>query len=173
MSEIKQTTERVRLSQWDAIVLESVRALGLDSEELLRRAAEGELPSADNSIIADFTPLLILHREQPEVLEQAVKQGYRIKYNTLGGINTWIKIVFGRDSEVERGEGIEGVAVELTAAERERLAPVLSIGWTIERQGEGKPAEVSQNAGNESFVGENNVGVGEPTFSYRVVPVRA
>lgn len=152
MSETAQTTERVRLSQWDAIVLESVRALGLDGEELLSRAAEGNLPPADGSVITDFAPLLALHREQPEVLEQAVKQGYRIKYNTLGGIHTWIKIVFGRESEVERSEGIEGVAVDLTAAERDRLAPVLSIGWTIEPQS--SPGEAGQ------------------ALPYRIVPIR-
>lgn len=153
MSEIISATERVRLSQWDAIVLESVRALGLDGEELLRRAAEKDLPAADGSIITDFEPLLTLHAEHPEVLEQAVKQGYRIKYNTLGGIQTWIRIVFGLESEVERGEGMEGVAVELTSAERDRLHPVLSIGWTIEPQQE--EAKRPEAAG------------------YRVVPVRA
>lgn len=153
MSETAQTTERVRLSQWDAIVLESVRALGLDGEELLRRVSEGDLPSADGSIVTDFAPLLALHNGQPEVLEQAVKQGYRIKYNTLGGINTWIRIVFGLESEVEREEGIEGVAVELTANERDLLSPVLSIGWVIEAQsGEAARAEAAP---------------------YRVVPVRS
>lgn len=153
MSETTQTTDRVRLSQWDAIVLESVRALGLDGEELLSRVAEGNLPPADGSIVTDFAPLLTLHHEQPEVLEQAVKQGYRIKYNTLGGINTWIRIVFGLESEVEREEGIEGVAVELTATERDLLSPVLSIGWSIEAQsGEATRAEAAP---------------------YRVVPVRS
>ena len=152
MSETTQTTERVKLSQWDAIVLESVRALGLDGEELLRRVARGDLPPADGSIITDFAPLLTLHQEQPEILEQAVKQGYRIKYNTLGGINTWIRIVFGLESEVEREEGIEGVAVELTATERDLLFPVLSIGWTIEAQsGEAARTDATR---------------------YRVVPVR-
>lgn len=144
--------ERARLSQWDAIVLESVRALGLDGEELLRRTAVGDLPSAEGAVVSDFGPLLTLHQEQPEVLKQAVEQGYRIKYNTLGGIHTWIRIVFGRESEIERGEGIEGVSVELTAEERERIAPVLSIGWTIRKQ-EGDVSE----AGTES---------------YRIVPVR-
>lgn len=148
-----ESAERVRLSQWDAIVLESVRALGLNGEELLRRTAEGDLPSAEGAAVSDFGPLLTLHEEQPEVLRQAVKQGYRIKYNTLGGIHTWIRIVFGRESEVERGEGIEGVSVTLTAEERERLAPVLSIGWTIQ-----KPEEETSESG---------------TALYRIVPVRA
>lgn len=148
-----ESVERVRLSQWDAIVLESVRALGLDGEELLNRTASGDLPSAEGAVVSDFGPLLTLREEQPEVLRQAVEQGYRIKYNTLGGIHTWIRVVFGRESEVERGEGIEGVSVELTAEERERIAPVLSIGWTIRKQ----EADVSE--------------VG--TESYRIVPVRA
>ncbi|OWA34179.1 hypothetical protein B9G55_17810 [Saccharibacillus sp. O16] len=145
--------ERVRLSQWDAIVLESVRAKGLDGESLLERAAAGKLPDPTDSLVSDFSPLLTLHEEQPEVLRQAVTEGYRIKYNTLGGINTWIKIVFGREPEVERSEGMEGVSVSLTDEEYARLAPVLSIGWTLERQ-EGEAAEAGM-------------------APYRVIPVRA
>ncbi|OWR30929.1 hypothetical protein CDO73_10110 [Saccharibacillus sp. O23] len=148
-----ESGERVRLSQWDAIVLESVRALGLNGEELLNRAASGDLPSAEGSVVTDFGPLATLQQEQPEVLKQAVDQGYRIKYNTLGGIHTWIRIVFGRESEVERGEGIEGVSVELTAEERDRIAPVLSIGWTIRKQ-EGDASEAG-------------------TALYRIVPMRS
>jgi len=152
-NESLKRNEQVRLSQWDAIVLESVRALGLDGEELLKRAALGDLPQPDGSAVSDFAPLLTLQAEQPDVLRQAVLQGYRIKYNTLGGIHTWIRVVFGRESEVEREEGIEGVGVELTPEERDRLAPVLSVGWTLEKQ--------------EGQASESGAGL------YRVVPVRA
>lgn len=153
MSERTQIAKQVKLSQWDALVLESVRALGVDGADLIRRVAEKDLPDAEGSIISDFIPLLTLHAEHPEILEQAVQQGYQIKYNTLGGINTWIRVVFNRESEVEREEGKEGVAVELTSAERDLLLPVLSIGWTIEQQ-EGESQHPEANL-------------------YRVVPVRA
>lgn len=146
-------TERVKLSQWDAIVLESVRSLGLTDEEILHRTAQGDLPASRDEAIPSFEPLLTLQAEQPETFERAVTEGYRIKYNTLGGINTWIRIVFGREAEVERSEGIEGVASELTPDERDRLEPVLSIGWTIEPQQSG----------------ETN-GEAAP---YRIVPVRS
>ncbi|WP_216671638.1 hypothetical protein [Saccharibacillus qingshengii] len=153
MTETTETAERVRLSQWDAIVLESVRALGLTDEEILHRTADGTLPEPQDEAISSFEPLRVLQAEQPELFGQAVTAGYRIKYNTLGGINTWIRIVFGHTPEVERGEGIEGVSAELTPEERDRLASVLSIGWTIERQG----------------TEDHSPG----TASYRVVPVRS
>lgn len=146
-------TERVKLSQWDAIVLESVRSLGLTDEEILHRTAQGDLPASRDEAIPSFEPLLTLQAEQPEAFERAVTEGYRIKYNTLGGINTWIRIVFGREAEVERSEGIEGVASELTPDERDRLKPVLSIGWTIEPQQSGEAS-----------------GEAAP---YRIVPVRS
>ncbi|MDO3408314.1 hypothetical protein QWJ34_00885 [Saccharibacillus sp. CPCC 101409] len=152
-----QTEERARLSQWDAILLENLRGLGLSDEELLHRTAEGDLPASADGAGPDFAPLLTLQAEQPELFEQAVTRGYRIKYNTLGGIRTWVRTVFGYDGEIEREEGREGVRVELTPEQRDRLEPVLSIGWTI-------VAEEEENAGAARDT---------ETAVYRVVPARA
>lgn len=35
---------RVKLSQWDALLVESLRALGWSNEDILRKVAEGDLP---------------------------------------------------------------------------------------------------------------------------------
>lgn len=40
-----ETKNKVKLSQWDALLVESLRSLGWSDEELLRRVAEGDLPA--------------------------------------------------------------------------------------------------------------------------------
>lgn len=132
-----ETNERVKLSQWDALLLEGLRALGWSDEELLRRVQEGDLP-ADSSIYQfDYQQLKALAEAEPETLQAAVKAGYAIKYNTVRGIRSWIAVAFGKEPELVLEEGNESVRAELTPVQKERLAAVLSFGWAIheDRQG--------------------------------------
>ncbi|MNC72870.1 hypothetical protein D3C75_1239860 [compost metagenome] len=74
-----ETLSKVKLSQWDALLVESLRSLGWSDEELLRRVEAGELPVDESEYHFDYTQLTQLAGEQPEVFRQAVTQGYQIK----------------------------------------------------------------------------------------------
>lgn len=126
-----QQTERVKLSQWDALLLESLRSRGYADEELLQRVKSGDLPADDSEYEFDYTRLTELSAEEPGLLEQALRGGYQIKYNTIRGIFSWIKVALGRQAELKLEEGREAVEATLTAAERSRLEAVLSHGWKL------------------------------------------
>ncbi|ADO54306.1 hypothetical protein [Paenibacillus polymyxa] len=125
-----ESTKRVRISQWDALMLESLRSLGWSHEELIHRAQQNELPT-DGQF--DYTELATgLASKEPEVFVNAVTDGYQIKYNTIRGIRSWIAVALGREPELSLEEGSEAVTSELTQAEYDRLQQVLSLGWVIQ-----------------------------------------
>ncbi len=125
-----ESTKRVRISQWDALMLESLRSLGWSHEELIRQVQQNELPT-DGQF--DYTELATgLASKEPEVFVSAVTDGYQIKYNTIRGIRTWIAVALGREPELSLEEGNEAVISELTHAEYDRLQQVLSLGWVIQ-----------------------------------------
>jgi len=125
------TTTRTKLSQWDALLLETLRSLGWTNEELLSKVKAGELPEAKYEALAE------LANSDPETYETAVTQGYQIKYNTVRGIRSWIAVRFGSEPELRLEEGQEAVRAALSAEEKELLASVLSFGWAIREDGEG------------------------------------
>ncbi|MCC3376693.1 hypothetical protein [Cohnella sp. REN36] len=123
---------KVKLSQWDALLVESLRALGWSDDELIRRVRSGETPSDESDFHFEYGDLTAWANREPDVFEAAVRQGYQIKYNTIGGIRSWIFVVLGQEPEVVRDPGRESVTADLSPAERDRLASVLSYGWKIE-----------------------------------------
>ncbi len=118
-----------KLSQWDALQLESLKAHGWTAEELLRKVREGELPTDSSKFRFDYANLQAFAKEEPDSFEQAVKHGYQIKYNTIRGIHSWILVALGHEAELDLTEGKEQVVASLTQAEAARLASVLSFGW--------------------------------------------
>ncbi|MBB3113757.1 hypothetical protein FHS18_005870 [Paenibacillus phyllosphaerae] len=130
-----------KLSQWDALSLESLRRHGWSNEELIRRVESGELPEDDSKFRFTYVDLVTLAREQSEIFTQAVTQGYQIKFSTLGGSRSWLFLVLNREAELISEPGQEAVQASLTEAEAERLASVLSFGWTVKLQDEAVDAD--------------------------------
>ncbi|MNC35104.1 hypothetical protein D3C75_835740 [compost metagenome] len=128
---MSETVNKVRLSQWDALLLESLRGLGWSNEELLAISSAGELPVDNSPFEFDYQQLAALAAEKPEEYRQAVTEGYQIKYNTIRGIRSWISVALGIEPRLELEEGKEAVEVSLTADEKQRLEDVLSFGWVI------------------------------------------
>lgn len=129
-----EKNERVKLSQWDALMLEGLRAYGWSNEELLRRVRERDLPKDTSMFEFDYQALAELAAAEPELFESAVMNGYSIKYNTLGGLRSWILVACGFEPEVIREPGQEAVIAELTPEQKERLASVMSFGWVIREE---------------------------------------
>ncbi|WP_025683653.1 hypothetical protein [Paenibacillus maysiensis] len=125
-----ESTKRVRISQWDALMLESLRRLGWSDEELIHRVQHNELPTDGQFDYAELATGLA--SKEPEIFASAVTDGYQIKYNTIRGIRSWITAAFGREPELSLEEGSEAVTSELTKAEYDRLERVLSLGWVIQ-----------------------------------------
>lgn len=122
---------KVKISQWDALLLESLRGRGWSDKQLLGITAAAELPVDDSVFEFDYRQLQATAKAQPEEFGQAVTSGYQIKYNTLRGIRSWIVVALGKEAQLVLEEGQEAVEVALTEAEKHRLEQVLSYGWQI------------------------------------------
>ncbi|MBJ6359731.1 hypothetical protein ACFOQM_00105 [Paenibacillus sp. GCM10012307] len=129
--------EKVRLSQWDALLLEGLRATGLSNEEMLSKIKTGELPQDESDFHFDYQVLAQLAAQDSRLVERAILEGYQIKYNTVGGINSWIRVALGKPAEISREEGNSGVTASLQESERKQLESVLSYGWKIVDLSEG------------------------------------
>lgn len=153
---------RVKLSQWDALMVEGLRRLGWSNDEIIERINRGtDLPSDDSIYEFHFEELAAFAAREPELFVTAVRDGYQIKYNTIGGIRSWIDVALGKEPEVNREPGQEGVTAELTSAEKERFAGVLSYGWTIRALPDGDSSIAVE--GNDASTGAG---------LYRIEPTR-
>lgn len=141
-------TNLVKLSQWDALTLESLSSQGWSADELLQRVRDGQLPVDDSKFKFDYTRLTELAGNEPEVFEQAVRHGYQIKYNTIRGIAGWIGLVFGQEPELILEPGQEKVVAKLSAAEHSRLTAVLSHGWVVR----GADADTAASDAEQTYI---------------------
>jgi hypothetical protein len=124
----------IKLSQWEALQLESLKAYGWSAEELIRNVHEGVLPRDNSKFQFNYVDLAAFASEHPDSFELAVKEGYQIKYNTIRGIHSWILVALGQEAELALEAGGEHVVAHLTAEEAARLAAALSFGWKASLQ---------------------------------------
>ncbi|REE86537.1 hypothetical protein A8990_110147 [Paenibacillus taihuensis] len=142
---MNEVNERVKLSQWDALLMESLRVLGWSDDEIIQKTMQGELPKEDTSIYEfNYEELTAFATREPETFEAAVRTGYQIKYNTIRGIRSWINVAFKLEPELVLDAGNEAVVAELTPAQQERVASVLSHGWVIQGEHAGAAEEASR-----------------------------
>lgn len=124
----------VKLSQWDALSLESLKMLGWSGEELITRVHAGNLPKDESKFAFDYTALTAFAAEHQDIFAKAVHEGYQIKYNTIRGIHSWILIALKHEAELVLEPGSEAVIASLSEEEAKRLESVLSFGWRLNRQ---------------------------------------
>lgn len=125
------TTPKAKLSQWEALTLESLRSKGWSNEQIIAGVASGELPGDDSKFQFDYSILTQLASEQPQEFTSAVQDGYSIKYNTIRGIHSWLAVALQKDGELVLEPDKEAIYVQLTAAEAQQLSSVLSYGWEM------------------------------------------
>jgi hypothetical protein len=130
-------TNRVKLAQWDALMLEGLRALGWSDDEVLRKVKDKDLPTDDSMYQFNYEELAAFAEAEPQTFESAVRDGYSIKFNTVRGVRSWIAVALGKEPELVLESGNESVLASLTPAERERVESVLSFGWAVHEEGPG------------------------------------
>ncbi|OMF37669.1 hypothetical protein BK133_03760 [Paenibacillus sp. FSL H8-0548] len=142
-----------KLSQWDALMLESLKAYGWPSDEPISRVQAGNLPTDDSKFHFDYTALTALVNGEASTFEQAVMNGYQIKYNTIRGIHSWVLVALQEEAELILEPENEAVIAHLSEADAQRLASVFSFGWSLSLHEETQDSDRSA--------------------SYRVAPIRA
>ncbi|MDF2937454.1 MAG: hypothetical protein K0Q90_2827 [Paenibacillaceae bacterium] len=129
------TQALVPLSQWDALLLESLKGYGWSADELLRRIREGDVPEDTSKFNFNYQNLLDTAAADFGTVEAAVRQGYRIKFNTLRGLSNWMLLALGAEPEVVAEPGQEAILVTLNAEQHSRLLSAISYGWTVTETG--------------------------------------
>lgn len=120
-----------KLSQWDALMLESLKAYGWPNDELISRVREGNLPTDESKFHFDYAALTTFANEDADTFAQAVMNGYQIKYNTIRGIHSWVLVALKQEAELILESENEAVIAHLSEADAQRLASVLSFGWIL------------------------------------------
>lgn len=126
----------VKLSQNEALMIEVLRAKGVTDQELFEALQKGDISAFQElNDDFDFSNLLDFSRQNWNELEQAVRKGYQIKFNTINGIKYLISVrlnqVADRDYE-NKGEYVE--KIKLKKEEVTWLKSVLSKNWMIIEQ---------------------------------------
>lgn len=129
------TQDLVKLSQWDALLLESLKGHGWSDDELLRRVREGDVPEDTSDFKFNYQNLLDTAAADFATVEAAVRQGYRIKFNTLRGLSNWMRLALSAEPEVVAEPGQEAILVTLTPEQHSGLLSAISYGWTVKETG--------------------------------------
>lgn len=123
-----------RISQNTAILLENARVKGMIDEVILEAVRSGNITVFDAVAEEDFTyeDFLSYAQEHGEPLEQAIREGYRITFNTRNGLKIWLEKAFNLQSEqdFQVGEGVVS-GLKLTDAQTQLLSQRLAPNWVI------------------------------------------
>ncbi|MEH7342547.1 hypothetical protein V7122_01460 [Bacillus sp. JJ1532] len=101
MKEGNPMSERAKISQKTAILLERARRFGVADDVLLASKAKGDptpLKVAEEQYY-HYDDFFTYAKNHGEDIESAIKNGYIMKFNTNGGIQTWLKERFGLEAE--------------------------------------------------------------------------
>ncbi|CAG5092912.1 Putative uncharacterized protein [Thermobacillus xylanilyticus] len=127
---------RVKISQQHALLIESLRGRDWTDDELLGISGRGGLPKDDSVFAFDYEELREFAVREPELYASAVREGYRMKFNTLGGLRCWLYLAFGGEPHIDRRPGLEGISAILTDGQLAKLEEALAYGWQVQQVGE-------------------------------------
>ena len=126
--------EGARISQWTAILLERARRFGLSDDVLLTSYAAGDVTPfkiAEEQYYS-YDEFFSYAKDHHEDLEAAIKNGYKMKFNTSGGIQTWLKEKFGfvpeQDFTFNPGKLTN---LSLTTEQAQIVLNVLADNWVM------------------------------------------
>jgi hypothetical protein len=142
------TIPYIKLTQREAMLLEAARAHGFVDEEIIHKLRKGN-PEPFLEIEEgkyDFTPLFSLYEEDFELLEEAIREGYTIKYTTFNGIKFILNKRFGLQAPRDYECG-EDYLDSLTIADKDLawLRSTISSNWRfveVNRQAKAEEAVV-------------------------------
>lgn len=144
---------QARFSQKTAILLERVRRSGLSDDVLLASAASGDVKplqeaAGSDSDYGDFFVYGEMHGEQ---IAEGIRNGYRMKFNTIGGLQTWLKERLGREAGTDFTASpgrIDGLS--LAADEAELLRGSLAPNWLLREAPPASEGGADQASANDN-----------------------
>ncbi|WP_018758938.1 hypothetical protein [Paenibacillus terrigena] len=132
----------VRISQNTAIMVERAHRFGITDDVLLNVVQTGDLSplKVAEEEYYSYDDFLSYAEENGEPLEQAIREGYKITFNTNNGLKIWLFERFGveagRDFTASEGRVDQ---LRLSSVNVDSLKSALAANWVViehERQGE-------------------------------------
>ncbi|WP_256760406.1 hypothetical protein [Cohnella sp. WQ 127256] len=131
-------SNRAKLSQHTGILLERARRFGISDEALLACIATGETAPLQVAVAQyysydEFISYAHIHKER---LEDAVRFGYQMKFNTPGGVQQWLRERFELEVEVDF-KAFTGRVDQVTLSNEQLrlLSETLADNWVILEDG--------------------------------------
>lgn len=133
-------SEQVKVSQRTALILERLRRDGITQEQLVDALERQDIAPLEQitSSQTDFQEWFTYAIEHNEPLVQAVKEGYRITFNTIQGLKMWLdyRFLLEEDDDYTEGEGRLD-EITLTADQIEQLKEAIAVNWVVLEQEDG------------------------------------
>ncbi|UHA71850.1 hypothetical protein [Paenibacillus sp. 481] len=154
--------EVVKLSQSTAIWLECVRRAGVSDEQLLAIIRTGDVEPLQAVGEPFFKPDQWLNyaKEHGENLEQAVREGYAMTFNTINGLKMWLQFRFGlqADQHFQVGEGrFDGL--QLSSMDVAALQAALAPNWVLIDHSDGRDVHEDEHEHGHEEVRSVTLGV--------------
>lgn len=131
---------QVKVSQRTALILERLRRDGITQDQLIDALERQDVAPLEQitSSQTDFQEWFNYAAEHGEPLVQAVKEGYRITFNTVQGLKMWLdyRFLLEEDDDYTEGEGRLD-DIKLSPDQIEQLKNALAVNWVVLEQSEG------------------------------------
>ncbi|MDF2856299.1 MAG: hypothetical protein K0Q87_2150 [Neobacillus sp.] len=129
--------EKVKLALNYALMLEMIKAKGLDQQAIITLLNEGEEADFENfgEGIPTWKTLIDYYRINKNKFHLALKEGYEITFLTKGALKSLLRIKFGmKEGEdfIDTGEFLD--QVKITNEDLDALQGVISKNWTIVKE---------------------------------------
>jgi len=145
-------SDKARLSQNTAIMLERARRFGVKDADILTAQAAGDINVFKPAVAEhyEYDDFFTYATEHGEPLDVAIREGYRMTFNTNNGLKLWLKERFG----VEAGrdfESIDGRIIGLTlpATDVESLQQIVAANWVVQMIAESDSGEAGKSGNGE------------------------
>lgn len=130
---------RPKISQMEAYMIETLRLNGITNEEIIHDIKEKDVSKWKQiSEKFDFEQLITLAEKDFESFEQAINEGYAVKFVTIGGLGRLLKLKFQKEpgedyQQLETGAG----KLVLDESSLHELKQMLSLNWKVEKDDPG------------------------------------
>lgn len=128
-----------KISQMEAYMIETLRANGIINEEIIQAVKEKDVSSWKQIHEEfDFEQLITLAEKDFTAFEKVIKEGYTIKFVTVGGLEKLLRLRFGKEPNEDYQKyqtGVKGVALD--GSSLQELKQMLSLNWKVDEGTQG------------------------------------
>ncbi|GEN85833.1 hypothetical protein [Oceanobacillus sojae] len=130
---------RLKISQMEAYIIETLRVNGITNEEIIHDVKEKDVSKWKQIHEKyDYEQLITLAEKDFEAFEQVINEGYAVKFVTVGGLERLLRLKFQKEPGEDYQKLETGAkALKLDAASLHELEQMLSLNWRVEKDEQG------------------------------------